>query len=632
MTMQWNNLFSATSEGRISASAPVDVLWRAVEMIPGRVWELELTLSNNGALPVDVTRADPLSATVAFDRGHTLHFASRWGEEFAPVNDAPLPIELEIRSGRSSHGWHPWLGIASADEQRAIVVSPACSGNWHIDLSESGHLEAGIAPRGFYTTIDPGASFVAPSVFVAAGSSIAAAGAALADAVALIIPRNAASESVPVEWNHWWAYEDIEISEQVFFDNAVRASALGVDTVTLDAGWFGRADAASRWQAERGDWAQINSERFPSGLPSLAERVRATGVDFGIWLEVEAVGADTALRNELPDALALRRERTLPDEFINATESLDASDSSFLGYICLGSEAGRDYALRSLNDAVTSTGARWVKLDFNVDPGPGCTRDDHGHGPGDGLLRHYLGLYDVLDSFRAQHPDVVLEACSSGGLRIDLGLARHVHCFFLSDPDWTEHHLQLLWGASLMLPPAAILHFSWSPWTDEFPGQDLNLSETSDGEFDLMLRAAMLHRFGISLRLPELPARLHERLKEHIAVYRSIVAPLVRGGRLAPLNGQPLRRGGGERTPQFELRHDDRVILGAFRLEGGAMPDTLRWCSLDPCAMYRVTALADPTPARTLSGDALMTRGWVVPDGGTPSWLLMAERLDSAQP
>jgi alpha-galactosidase len=32
--------------------------------------------------------------------------------------------------------------------------------------------------------------------------------------------------------------------------------------------------------------------------------------------------------------------------------------------------------------------------------------------------------------------------------RIDLGLAEHVDCLFLSDPDWTEHHLAYLWKAS----------------------------------------------------------------------------------------------------------------------------------------------------------------------------------------
>ena len=183
----------------------------------------------------------------------------------------------------------------------------------------------------------------------------------------------------------------------------------------------------------------VNRERFPSGLVALGERTRAAGGLPGIWIEAEAVGAASRLRAEHPELLASRMDGRRPDpSYRRQTVSLDPDDPTFLGYVCLGSEAGRAHVLASMDALVTTVGARWVKLDFNVDPDAGCTRTDHGHGAGDGLLRHYQGLYDVLDELRRRHPGLLLEACSSGGLRIDLGLARHVHAFFLSDPDHTE--------------------------------------------------------------------------------------------------------------------------------------------------------------------------------------------------
>ena len=33
-------------------------------------------------------------------------------------------------------------------------------------------------------------------------------------------PRNQLSTSLPVEWNHWWSYEDADINEAVFLANA----------------------------------------------------------------------------------------------------------------------------------------------------------------------------------------------------------------------------------------------------------------------------------------------------------------------------------------------------------------------------------------------------------------------------
>ena len=260
----------------------------------------------------------------------------------------------------------------------------------------------------------------------------------------------------------------------------------------------------------------------------------------------------------------------------------------------MGSPDGRTHVLESMSRLVTTIGARWVKLDFNVDPDAGCTRTDHGHGAGEGLFRHYLGLYEVLDQFRARHPEVLLEACSSGGLRIDLGLARHVHAFFLSDPDYTEHHLQVLWGAARMLPPLGILHWSQSQWRGDHALQQLDWKTLEAARFDAMLRAAMLHRFGVSLRLPELRKDLLERLAVHVAFYRENVADLLAGAVLRTLTAAPLRGGLGERRPVAQLSQEarDRHIVAAFDLHG-ATPPAIQPLGLRPERRYRVRSTDD---------------------------------------
>ncbi|MBN9187998.1 MAG: alpha-galactosidase, partial [Microbacterium sp.] len=191
--------------------------------------------------------------------------------------------------------------------------------------------------------------------------------------------------------------------------------------------------------------------------------------------------------------------------------------------------------------------------------------------------------------------------CSSGGLRIDLGLARHVHTLFLSDPDYTEHHLQVLWGASRMLPPASILHWSWSQWRGDYPPSQLDFATLSDEEFATTLRAAMLHRFGVSLRLPELSDRQREILDAHVRAYTEHVAPLVRAGTLRPLTAQPRRRGRGERSPAFQLSDGRRHIVAAFRLDGDEPDAVAHPVGLDADARYRVRDL--------ISGAAYVTTG-----------------------
>jgi alpha-galactosidase len=248
---------------------------------------------------------------------------------------------------------------------------------------------------------------------------------------------------------------------------------------------------------------------------------------------------------------------------------------------------------------IETTGARWIKLDFNIDPDAGCSRTDHGHGAGDGLLRHVQGLYAVLDEVRRRHPEIVLESCSSGGLRVDLGLARHVHTFFMSDPDHTEHHLECIWGVSRMLPPLGILHWSWSQWRGDYPPTQLDWTTVDDDAFDTMLRAAMLHRFGVSLRLTELRPSLRARLATHVALFGAEIAPFVRDGVLLPLTPPPERGGIGERAPVAQLiapadgdQAGDTHLVAAFVLPGGTRPERVIPQRLDAGRSYRVTDLA----------------------------------------
>jgi len=544
-----------------------------VSLAPSVV-ESTLTVRNDSDRPVTVLRMDAFAADLV-GTGWTAHwFTSAWGQEFTPHSaDLSDEFELETRSGRSSNGAHPWLGLER--DGAAIVIAPAWSGNWHMS-HRSGRVAAGISPWSFATTLQPGEETIAPSVVVAAASTLTEATVALTGAIGRSwIPRTTASDSMRVEWNHWWPYEDAEINAEIIDRNAEIAARLGIRQITVDAGWFGPS-GDTFWEDVRGDWDEVNTDRFPDGLAPVGQRVRDHGAVPGIWLEAEAVGPKSTLRRQHPQLLATSQTAEHDAHDTWSFPPRDPAEPGFLGYVCLGSPAGREFVLNALDAAVDSIDARWLKLDFNLDPGTGCTRTDHGHGARDGLYRHYLGLYEVLDTFRDRHPDVILESCSSGGLRIDLGMARHVHCSFLSDPDYTEHHLQVFWGAAHLLPPAAMLHWSWSQWRGDYAPAKLDFATITIEDFDTTLRAAMLQRFGVSLRLTELRPQLLAHLGDHVRLYLEHIAPILRSGVIIPLTGQPLRDGGGERTPAFRATDGDRHIVAVTVLSGGLPPDIVR--------------------------------------------------------
>lgn len=554
-------------------------------------------------------------------------FTSDWGDEFTP-QQAPVTGRLELRqvTGRSSKGLHPWLCLEH-DDGSAVVVSPAWSGNWRIDVEPTdGGLRvlSGISPWEFSRTVRPGREFRAPSVYVAWAGSRTDATAGLAAAFSQwVAPR---TPVVPLTWNHWWSYEDQEIDAAAFLRDVEVARELGYDLAVLDAGWFGPADVTSEWYQVRGDWDAENTVRFPDGVAGLAAATRDAGIDFGIWCEIEALGVEAEVAVARPGIVARRDEPGFTGP--------RADDPGWLGYVCLGSPEARDHLLDVLDRLIGRTGARWLKVDFNLDPGPGCSRTDHGHDAGDGLYEHYQGLYALLETLRAHYPQLVVEACSSGGLRLDLGLLSHLHCGFLSDPDWTEFQLQLLWGASQLLPAASIYHFSDSQWRGFHPRQHLDPKTIGVADFDTTLRAVMLHRFALSLRLHELPDTLRERVAEHAAVYRTHVMPALREhGVIRPLTAQPRRDGGGERWPGFQLSAGERHVLLTVALPGAEDEQVLRPVGLRPDAGYRVRLLGPGADAADLltpegTGEELERDGVRLQrHSDATSWLLVLESI-----
>ena len=259
--------------------------------------------------------------------------------------------------------------------------------------------------------------------------------------------------------------------------------------------------------------------------------------------------------------------------------------------MCLGNPAAQDWAFDVISTYATRCGLDWLKLDMNLDPGLGCTRDDHGHGAGDGLWAHVSGLYALLDRLRAAFPDLLVEACASGGLRWDHGLARHVDVGFQSDPDWPEHALQVLWASSLFFPLELLLHWCDSEWRGDHPQQRLRADALDPTALDLALCVAMLGPLGLSQRLVDLPAWASDRVAELVALHRDVVAPCVARGELRRLSEQPLRGGGGARWVGFQLDVADGEpvphLVAAFRLDGADDACPLRAVGLPPGSRSR---------------------------------------------
>jgi alpha-galactosidase len=121
----------------------------------------------------------------------------------------------------------------------------------------------------------------------------------------------------------------------------------------------------------------------------------------------------------------------------------------------------------------------------------------------------------------------------------------------------------------------------------------------------------MLHAFGISHPLPELPSSVRERLAACIRFYKETVRPYVWRGRFHRLSEQPKRAGGGCRWSVFQFVMPDRnqSLVFVFRLPGAGPEHTVRCVDLMPDGLYNVSWEQADNVVEQRTGRQLMDDG-----------------------
>jgi alpha-galactosidase len=100
----------------------------------------------------------------------------------------------------------------------------------------------------------------------------------------------------PVLLNSWEACY-FKIDERKLLQLAKAGAAVGIELFVMDDGWFsGRNDDTS----SLGDW-KPDPKKLPGGIASLSKKIKALGVDFGLWVEPEMISENSNLYKEHPD-------------------------------------------------------------------------------------------------------------------------------------------------------------------------------------------------------------------------------------------------------------------------------------------------------------------------------------------
>ena len=204
-------------------------------------------------------------------------------------------------------------------------------------------------------------------------------------------------ESLPIIYNEYlysWGNPTMQnILPQISF-----AKDLGASYFVLDAGWFSSNNCDCL-----GDWNCVK-EKFPNDLIEFSDKLKEEGfVLGGVWYEFESVTSNSELSLNRKDLL-LTSDGILIDHF--GREFLDFRKDEVI-----------DYLTEKVIDNLNRNNLKYIKVDYNDNVGIGV---DGAESPGEGLRQHMQRVVEFFKKLRAGVPGLVLEVCSSGGMRHDL--------------------------------------------------------------------------------------------------------------------------------------------------------------------------------------------------------------------
>ncbi|MFI1032891.1 glycoside hydrolase family 36 protein [Streptomyces sp. NPDC020951] len=278
------------------------------------------------------------------------------------------------------------------------------------------------------------------------------------------------------------------------------AGAVGAEVFVIDAGWYD--DDAQGWWDAVGAW-EPSASRFPGGIQQVLDAIRAHGMTPGLWLEPEVVGVRSPLADTLPPEAFFRRGGLRVTE--HGRHHLD-----------LRHPAARAHLDRVVDRIVGDWGVGYLKLDYNINIGPGT--ETGAESAGAGLLGHHRAHLDWLGSLLDRHPGLVLENCASGGLRMDYAQLGVVQVQSTSDQQDPWRYPPIAAAAATAATPeqAAV----WA-----YPQPHFSLDEIA-----FSVTGALLGRIHLSGFLDRMSPEQFELVRSGISVYRRI-RPEIRSGR-----------------------------------------------------------------------------------------------------
>ncbi|MFF1833517.1 alpha-galactosidase [Streptomyces sp. NPDC058231] len=544
------------------------------ETVPGTDVILRWTeLSCTGDEELRLERIDSAAVNVPVTDGARLtYLTGQWSQEFrrTQIELTRGRFEMASTQGVPGHAYAPWLAVqdtAGTAEGNTPTYGVALewSGNWHLtaDAEPGGavRVRAGRVPHEGAVRLAPGATLTTPRLACAFSPEGLEGLARVWHRYERRLSGERMHRTRKVLYNSWEATGfDVDAGSQL--ELAGIAADMGAELFVVDDGWFtGRHDETGGL----GDWYP-DPANFPDGFDDFIGRIRATGMDFGLWVEPEAISPNSALHTEHPEWVYRIDGR--PATLVREQLLLD-----------LGRKDVQDFVIATFDRLLGDHAISYLKWDMNRPP---TERGRPGGGPveeQDLDAAHVAGYLRVLDHLRTRHPHVTVEGCAGGGGRIEHATLARTDVVWPSDNTAPLDRLAIQYGYLHAHAPHTM-----SSWVTDSPG----VFDPRPRSLAFRFVTAMAGVLGIGADIRTWSAGQRAEASRWIGRYKEI-RDLIHHGEVRLL-GTPSDATCGV---QYEEEGGARIAVTAWntgRLDGAPLVPgraaRLRLRGLDPAAGY----------------------------------------------
>ena len=385
----------------------------------------------------------------------------------------------------------------------------------------------------WWKSLQPGETFeTVPAVIGMVKGSVDETFAALTKYRRTIRRKNMDNETLPVIFNDYmnclWGQPTTE-TELPIIDVA---AAIGCEYYCIDCGWY----ADGSWWPLIGEWIP-SKQRFPNGLKEVTDYIKSKGMIPGIWLEIEFMGTQCPMVEKVDKSWFMQRHGKPVAH--RERYHLDFRNPQV-----------RAYARGVVDRLIQEYGFGYIKMDYNCNAFMGTEYQADSFG--DGLLEHNRAYLQWLDDIFVDYPDLVIENCSSGGMRMDYALlSRHS---IQSTSDQTDY---VKYASIAANAPTAVTPEQSAIWS--YPLSDATREQTI---FNCV--NACLMRIHQSGNMEVLAEDKKEIVREALCFYKKIREEIPKALPFWPLG---LAKEGDD-WMCLGLKFQSRILLAVWRLGG----------------------------------------------------------------